>query len=425
MKKIFLSLLLIFLIPFYARAILLFSDGFEGSYFDDYSSSAHEECNGGATGFEINTVENGCSSDPCLDWARDMNRNSSVKKSGSYSMASRDSICNRVEMQYSLDNNSSNEIWISYWFYFASGYNWPSINQKFFYLSYPNVSLNFQWNPGSGGSNPILRVYDLTGNCATDPIYVTSGWDIPSNTNQWNQVKIYVKSNTPGSSDGIVKVWVRWGPTGEWNEMDWYIGETPVDNTAMSWACSGQTMGAAGSLQVRDYRSLVQGDYGDVYFDDLLVGTTQSDVDSEASDTTPPVTTGHDPAKSATNVEESTDIVVIVYDEANDVDLDTIVLTEESNAHTCIGAATGDKVLTCADYSALGNGYTVTYDPPTDYSYDQEINVTLDADDTEANSMTQDSWSFTIKSEPVPFPNTSIGAGSQISLSGSGNMTLQ
>lgn len=133
-------------------------------------------------------------------------------------------------------------------------------------------------------------------------------------------------------------------------------------------------------------------------------------------DTTPPVVTGYDPAKSETGVNKDTNIEFIVYDAANDVDLDTIVVTEEGNYHCCTEMTgtcpgSGTKDLTCTDYSILGDGYTVVYNPGTDYSYDQVVNVTIYADDTEANSMTPDVYSFTIESEPQPASAILKGSG--------------
>lgn len=123
-----------------------------------------------------------------------------------------------------------------------------------------------------------------------------------------------------------------------------------------------------------------------------------------------PVVTGYDPAKSETGVNKDTNIEFIIYDATNDVDLDTIVMTEESNYHCCsdmVGTCPGSgaKDLTCTDYSVLGDGYTVVYNPGTDYSYEQIINVTIDADDDQGNSMDQDSYSFTIESAPSELTN--------------------
>ncbi|GAJ03701.1 unnamed protein product, partial [marine sediment metagenome] len=102
-----------------------------------------------------------------------------------------------------------------------------------------------------------------------------------------------------------------------------------------------------------------------------------------AVDTTPPYTSGHDPAKGATGAID-TNIVVHVLDDADGVDIDTIAMTVEGASVTPV--ITG----TPADY-------TLTYDPPADFAYLQVVDVTVDASDLASlgNAMTQDAYSFT------------------------------
>ena len=104
-------------------------------------------------------------------------------------------------------------------------------------------------------------------------------------------------------------------------------------------------------------------------------------------------TSGHDPAPRAINVPIDTDIVVHVKDDGEGVDQSTIVMTVE-----------GFPVA--PDITGTPADYTLTYDPPADFGYEQVVDVTIDASDlnTTPNVMPQDAYSFTAKAESVPTP---------------------
>jgi len=104
-----------------------------------------------------------------------------------------------------------------------------------------------------------------------------------------------------------------------------------------------------------------------------------------AVDNTPPYTTGHNPAKGASGIARTTDITVHVRDSGDGVDQSSIVMTVEG------GAVTPTITGTPADY-------TLTYNPPSDFDYEQVVDVTVDAQDLapSPNTMTQDTYSFTI-----------------------------
>lgn len=106
-----------------------------------------------------------------------------------------------------------------------------------------------------------------------------------------------------------------------------------------------------------------------------------------ATDTTPPSVSGRNPDDGATGILESTNIVAHVTDTGDGVDSGTISMTVE-------GSPVSPSI------SGTSSDYTLTYDPPVDFSYDQVVNVTIDADDNNGNSMTTDEYSFTIRSEP-------------------------
>ncbi len=106
-----------------------------------------------------------------------------------------------------------------------------------------------------------------------------------------------------------------------------------------------------------------------------------------AVDVTPPYTTGHSPAKGATGVSPATNIIVHVRDDGAGVDQSSLRMTVEGNTVTPV--ITGGP-----------SDYTLTYNPPSDFTYSQVVNVTVDARDRAAtlNTMPRDSYSFTIAS---------------------------
>ncbi|MFH1423817.1 MAG: fibronectin type III domain-containing protein [Candidatus Nealsonbacteria bacterium] len=133
-------------------------------------------------------------------------------------------------------------------------------------------------------------------------------------------------------------------------------------------------------------------------------------------DTTPPSTTGHNPAKSSTNVSTSTNIVVQVNDSGTGVNQSSLVMR--------VGGIVVSPVV-----SGTPASYTLTYNPPSDFNYNQAVNVTINAQDlaTPANIMTQDSYSFTIIAAPDGTPPTgtiSISNGSAYAVSQSVTLNL-
>ena len=102
-------------------------------------------------------------------------------------------------------------------------------------------------------------------------------------------------------------------------------------------------------------------------------------------DTTPPYSSGHNPAPGATQVSRDTAITVHVKDDGSGVDQSTIILTVESvdvTGQAVISGGTGD--------------YTVTYDPASDFDYGQVVDVTVDAGDLAGNSMATEPYSFRV-----------------------------
>jgi hypothetical protein len=105
--------------------------------------------------------------------------------------------------------------------------------------------------------------------------------------------------------------------------------------------------------------------------------------DGSSQDTFPPFTTAHNPAKDADAVPINANIIVHVEDNGAGVDRSSIVMkVDGSEVSPTITGSPAD--------------YTLTYDPPADFNYDQEIFVTIEAKDLTSppNIMPQDSYSF-------------------------------
>ncbi|MDP2899003.1 MAG: Ig-like domain-containing protein, partial [bacterium] len=115
-------------------------------------------------------------------------------------------------------------------------------------------------------------------------------------------------------------------------------------------------------------------------------------------DNTPPSTSGHIPAKGAVDVPIDTIISLHMKDAEDGVDRSSIVLTVNGVPVTPL--ITG----TSADY-------LVSYDPPANFSYKQQVTVTIDAQDLASppNAMPKETYSFVTMPEPDSTPPSTSG----------------
>jgi hypothetical protein len=106
------------------------------------------------------------------------------------------------------------------------------------------------------------------------------------------------------------------------------------------------------------------------------------------ADTSAPYTSGHSPGKYSSDISKSTNITVHVLDSNSGVNQSSIVMQVEG-------------VVVSPSITGSKYDYTLMYNPPTDFSYNQVVNVTVDAQDLAStpNTMAQDAYSFTIESE--------------------------
>ncbi len=109
-------------------------------------------------------------------------------------------------------------------------------------------------------------------------------------------------------------------------------------------------------------------------------------------DVFPPTVTGHNPASNATEVPMDTNIVVSVRDNLAGVNIDSLLMTVEG-------------ITIVPSIGGTPAEYILTYDPPVDFNYGQEINVTIDACDLAipVNVMNQYAYSFIIEQSKIPF----------------------
>src|SRR3989344_3718592 len=101
------------------------------------------------------------------------------------------------------------------------------------------------------------------------------------------------------------------------------------------------------------------------------------------SDTQAPTFSNYFPSKNATNVLKNTNISLDVTD-ASGVVQSSLEMTVE-----------GSKINPAV--TSITNGFHLLYDPPQDFSYSQQVDVTVKAKDNSSNqNQGQDSWYFTI-----------------------------
>lgn len=106
-------------------------------------------------------------------------------------------------------------------------------------------------------------------------------------------------------------------------------------------------------------------------------------------DTASPFTSDHNPTKYAQNVTLNTNIIVHIRDVSSGVNQSSIMM--KVNDSTVTPSITGTS-----------SNYKLTYDPPTDFSYNQTVKVSIDADDNTGNKMNTDTYSFSTVTDLAP-----------------------
>ncbi len=119
-------------------------------------------------------------------------------------------------------------------------------------------------------------------------------------------------------------------------------------------------------------------------------------------DVTKPFTANHNPAKGAINVPLNANIVVQVQDATSGVKRSSLVM--KVNGNNVSPSITGSA-----------SNYILTYDPATNFGFQQTVTVSIDAADSAGNVMTTDFYSFTTESNATPSaPGLSLPAANAL-----------
>ncbi|MBN1349274.1 Ig-like domain-containing protein [candidate division KSB1 bacterium] len=114
-------------------------------------------------------------------------------------------------------------------------------------------------------------------------------------------------------------------------------------------------------------------------------------ITSYIPDLEPPYTSDHYPAKNAANVALDTDISMKLSDDFKGVKKSSVEMKVNGNAVS-------------PSFSGTINEYIITYNPPSDFNYNQTITVAIDAEDNVGNKMNTDFYSFsTVTDKNSPY----------------------
>ncbi len=155
------------------------------------------------------------------------------------------------------------EAYLTLWSKFSSGYVWPSIGHKIGLFNITNASGARQYQVilfvnGNGqyaiehSDIPDWRFYYRPQNI---------GSPAPVAGNVWEKLKMYVRLNTPGSSDGIIRLWVN-----DTLKLE-YTNLNIRENTDLG----------LNKLILSSYANPSSGSNGTQYFDDWTLSTTDPD----------------------------------------------------------------------------------------------------------------------------------------------------
>ena len=253
----------------------------------------------------------------------------------------------------------------------------------------------------TGENNGITQTNSYVGNavaknnvvyCGRYVIELTSN---PSVSCDFDYDYLY---STQQPSDSDPRRFIKWGSTGGFS-LSQFQDETGQEMHGVSVSNAGFTNAANGDFSLQSNSTCI--DKGVVLpgFNDANspwpyngsgpdIGAYEYGSGGPTADTSPPYTSGHNPGKYSSNISKSTNVTLHVMDSNSGVDQSSIVMRVE-------GAAVSPTI------SGSKYDYTLTYNPPADFSYSQVVNVTVDARDLAStpNVMTQDAYSFTVESE--------------------------
>ncbi|MBN2089144.1 Ig-like domain-containing protein [candidate division KSB1 bacterium] len=122
-------------------------------------------------------------------------------------------------------------------------------------------------------------------------------------------------------------------------------------------------------------------------------GKVYGNFSSEANflvDLTPPIITEQQPANGATNVPISSNIILKIQDAGSGVDVDKIEMKV-------------DNEVVVPQILGTSASYTLTYNPPTDLSFQKNISVSIAAADRAGNQSITETYTFATELAPIAF----------------------
>jgi len=201
----------------------------------------------------------------------------------------------------------------------------------------------------------------------------SSDWDYPNLTNigdgNWHTISILLNLDT-----GNAKLWwdttdYNSAPKAEVTDTSW---DWPNRNFSYSFQPADNGVGGTATF----YRS-----YDEIEIWDGLP--------TAEGDTTPPYVGAQDPADEETGVLVDSDVSFRIYDSDGNLDVNT-------HANFSFTVAGTTYYCDSENVSCSGTAYnTLVTKSSNSFANATEITVTVDAEDTEGNTMTQQSWSFT------------------------------
>ena len=216
--------------------------------------------------------------------------------------------------------------------------------------------------------------------CLATPAYaldVTLQWDANQETDLAGY-KIYYRAGSSGGS-----ILANYNGTGA------YEGDSPIemplaldendDPDIVEFTVTGLTDGQTYYFVVTAYNDDVP---------PLESGPSNEEhTTATPSDTTPPYVTNRNPDPGATGVAVDTHVALELRDAGVGIDQSTIIMRVNGSPVTP---------------SISGNtaAYTLSYNPPVDFNYDETVSIEVDASDVNGNAMTTDTYSFTTGPAP-------------------------
>lgn len=118
------------------------------------------------------------------------------------------------------------------------------------------------------------------------PYYVGTGQvftNVAPSSNAWDQIEIEWELNTPGQSNGNLRLWVNGALAGSALNKE-FVGPTPTSK------CFNGANTCSSNLLIRTFQLYVQSGVGDIYFDRFAIGNSRIGIVGSAppQDITPP-----------------------------------------------------------------------------------------------------------------------------------------